>query len=1123
MHDDRPAELRLHLLGPPGLVAGAQRWPLERKDAALLAMLALDGALPRNDAALRLWPDATVAQARTSLRQRLYRLRRSLGRDVAGGGETLRLDGDVHHELGDPTPALRADPDALPGELLAGCAYADAEALDAWLGTARERWNRRRAEALAALAEEHEAGGHLAVALRYAQRLVQQEPLLEHAHRRLMRLHYLRGDRAAALAAYERCRKVLSEELDTAPDAETLALLRLVESARSEVALARPPVATLRPPRLIGRDVELAQARQALAAGRVLVVQGEAGIGKTRLLEDLCAASPQHLLTGARAGDARLPHALLARLVRAGQALPAAPGEPALEPWVQQALAALLPELGPAPARLDSLRLHQAVARLIEHWHAGGLQAIAIDDLHHADPASVEALLALFAARPLPGWALGLRPAEAPSAFDAWCAAVEPGTVETLALQPLDEAGVQALLASLGLPGLDAAAWAGPLRAHSGGNPLFILETLRTAIARPDGLNERLPMPGAIGALIDARLARLSPAAMRLARVAALAGQSFSAQLATEVLGCHPVDIVEPWAELERALVMQGDAFAHDLIADSVLRGVPRPVARLLHARLADALVQQGAAPAAVAHHRMGAEQWAAAAGAYNAAALQAQGASRRADEAVLREQAAAAFEHAGQRDAAFDARCDAVEAVLIVRGIEAALALTQQLADSAGNARQRARAGVAQAQTHLMAGDPARGLGLARDALLLARTLGDGRLDIEASRLLAIGLAQSARYDEALATLAPLQGRIDAHGTAPERQRFWSDFAYVLNAAGQLRRTVEALDRAIAIARQLGDHAELATLTANLATAEGNFGRPARALQHAQAALALTDPIGRTDGTTGGMITMTVAQYCVPLGRFREAVAGLERAVAFFERDGQALWATVARGHLVRAFLDLGQHARALQLLDNPAAAALSVPQVVARRLTLLARCRRLLGHSDPAALAEAFGVLGDSGHLQITLLARLERASAPAAEHARAAADDCAAVAERARACEYLGVVTTAQVLEARCRWLAGELAAAQALAAGALERIEQHAPTDLYLPEAWWTLHGVLRAAGDTGPADEALRRARRWVLETALPEVPEPFRDSFLHRNEVNRALLAAARERWGPPGGAGPVG
>ena len=139
-----------------------------------------------------------------------------------------------------------------------------------------------------------------------------------------MRLHYLAGEAAAALLAFDRCEQVLKDEVGIAPSAETLALLRTIVSAeavaadeRAAPALRAVPAAVLRPPRRIGRaDVWEMLRRE--GEPRVRVVVGEAGMGKSRLLVDLVQlqAPPRRVLAAARPGDSQAPYALATRVLR---------------------------------------------------------------------------------------------------------------------------------------------------------------------------------------------------------------------------------------------------------------------------------------------------------------------------------------------------------------------------------------------------------------------------------------------------------------------------------------------------------------------------------------------------------------------------------------------------------------------------------------------------------------------------------------------------------------------------------------------------------------------------------------------------------------------------------------
>ena len=621
--------IRLQLLGEPTLDLGSESFPLERKDAALLALLAIDGVTGRSKAAALLWPDVDDDAARNNLRQRLHRLRKRAGRDVAlTAGDTLRLADGVSHDLSGVAETLAQGVANATGELLGSLEYADCDQLEEWLQAAREQWRATRRNALAEIAAKLEREGQIALALQYGERLLADDPLREHAHRQLMRLHYLRGDRAAALAAFERCRDLLKRELATAPGKETLELAALIESsdALPSPAPVAKSVSVLRPPRLVGRDAEWNELEVAWQNGRLALVCGEPGIGKTRLLSDFVARHDGAIVIGARPGDERVPFALLARLLRAVTQR----FTPILEDWAKAELSRLLPELGAAPeSKLQPLRLQRAVSQALLMAGKAGLTACAIDDSHFADDASAESLLALTAEEKHVRWLVGVRTAEMPRRLLEWLERTESNEVARIDLAPLDVSAIETLLVSLALPDFDAHAWAEALARHTGGNPLFILETLSAVLAQDAtalrGGVALLPAPGSVGQLIERRLHKLSRDALRLARVAALAGQDFSVELAARVLGAHPLDLAEGWHELEVAQIIRADressAFAHDLILEATLRSVPKAIAKVLHRDIAADLTARDGQPEHVAHHwfaagekHKAAEQFAAAA-----------------------------------------------------------------------------------------------------------------------------------------------------------------------------------------------------------------------------------------------------------------------------------------------------------------------------------------------------------------------------------------------------------------------------------------------------------------------------------------------------------------------------
>ncbi|MEP7301010.1 MAG: AAA family ATPase [Caldimonas sp.] len=1129
---------RLVLLGAPCVVRDATRVALSAKDAALLALVALAGPIRSERVAALLWPSATAKQADASLRQRLHRLRRQAGVSVSSSNGTLQVAADL--DLDAVVAAI--DGDAEPGdhdELLGDLRYDDLPELAAWVSEQRRRWRERRDTVLAAAADRCEAAGAIDGALRHGARLAGLDPLGEHAQRRLMRLHYLRGDRAAAIAAFERFEQRLRDELGARPSAETVALLATIESGEAAAPRRREgvPAALLRPPRLVGRAREMETLAQAWTKRRVALVVGEAGIGKTRLLQEFVAGRDGVVAVQARPGDAGIAYALLGRLLRAVLAAPATgrpappdaavpglaavatPTAPRLDPPRAQALALVLPELGPAAVlagEAQRLLLQRAVQATLAEAGAGGLQALVVDDLHFADDASVACLQSLIESNALAGirWALAQRPAEARTPAARLRAALEEdGRVEPCVVAPLDVGALTALVESLGLAELDAARLGPALRRHTGGNPMFALETLKDLLLSgdPAAIDERLPQPVSVAALVERRLAQLSAEALRLARVAALAGPDFSAALAVAVLDAHPLDLAEPWRELETAQVIRDAAFAHDLVFEATRASVPAPIARLLHGRIAAHLVAQGALPDRLAPHWAGAAEWARAGEAYAAAAWRAQRASQRSHEVECWRLAAESLDRAGLTEAAFDARCESVDALIIVQGVTEAGRVIEALLGAARGDRQRVAALVAKAKAALMAADHANGIAAASEAAERARGFESPWPGFAAARLLAVGLAQAGRGAEALGAIEPYREPVEQAGSTEQRAGFWSDFAYVLNASRRLRETAFALRKAIVQAEALGDIAELATLTSNLATVQGNLGQVPEALSLAHRSLALQERLGGTDGPEGAVVRTYVGLYSAMSGRYAEALQKFDEALACFVRDGQVVWIAVCSNHKAQLLIDLGQLARARQALAYEAPA---IGHIRARGATVAARLERALGHSGRAEVERAMAELAPGADPHVRMQVLLERAIGE--DDPRAAARAFDEVAEMAASLEFVGVALKARLLGAHALSRAGDTASAALAMREPVARLAAVQPSDLYMGLAWWLAAQVFEASGDGDQALLALARGAEWVRRVALPNVPAEFRESFLARNPSNRALLAAADRRLSSP-------
>jgi DNA-binding SARP family transcriptional activator/predicted ATPase len=1099
-------------------------------DALLLAWLALEGPTARERLAALLWPHSDAEASRNALRQRLFRLRRQVGIDLVEGSAVLALAPGVRHDLAASMPLLGAlDAPEQPE-------------LDAWL--ARHRAGREAAarQALAGRIQALEDRGDAAAALPLAQELLAAEPLSEDAHRLVMRLHYLRGDRAAAMLAFDRCEQMLKHEVGAAPSAETLALLATIERS-APVAGAAPqqqpvPAALLRPPRLVGREAEQAQLQQALLRGPVAVLVGEAGMGKSRLLQALAAADAGRLHVSGRPGDALVPYATLARVLRAviGRD-PAAAGHPSAA-----ALAPLLPELaepgaaGSTPraplAQTPLLRPVQALLRRAFHGTAGTrLEALLLDDLHFADTATLELLQALVAAprdgavdvpdagtgggseTAAPRCVLGLRPpapgTPAAQLLDALAAA---GPLLRVTLQPLPVDALAELVDALALPGLAGADIAPRLHARTGGNPLFALETLKLLWAegggRPGLLAEAdvLPRPQSLAQLIGQQLARLSPAALQLARVAAVAGVDFSLDLAEALLGRPALDLADPWAELEAQQVLRGTAFSHDLVHDAVLQGLPEVIARHLHGRTAAWLEAvpvgpRGPDPARVAAHWEAAGQHARALPALRAAAERAQRAQREGERIALLLHAADIAEQEQRPDEAFDLVHAAINGHMNTLRQHQGLPLLERQAALARTPWQRARVAANRAWYATVLGHWDEALAEGRAALALAQPLGDTALTASVQQRLGTTLGLAGQFDEALAHLSAAAPWMRAHAAAPDAVEFEGNLAVVLDNLGRHAEAREHHARALAAAALEIEPPHRATLLANDALSRLDAGDAAGALEQAQLAQRIVQTFESTAGSDG-FIAVLLAQAERGLGRPAAALAWCDHAEAILaERNPSRV--PVARMHRAHVWLDLAQHARAQQILagDGLATARRLPPRYGVRWRLLLARLARRLGAGGEAGmlLAEAAAAVPAQGWPELGLLVRTEQAL----DHSDADAELRAIAADAATA----GLRGAELAARLHLAWRAADVGLGVESAERALALL--HQAEALHTDRAWrWLAPARALARGGRAAEAEVLTEAgREWLRRTAATQVPPTCADSFLHQHPVHRLLQA----------------
>ncbi len=321
------------------------------KVRALLAYLAVESDHPHRREALAglLWPERPEYNARRCLNQALCDLRRVVGDrtasfpllivtrqtvqlnpasehmlDVAAFGALLdACQQHSHSSLLDCALCLDRLQQALAlyeGDFMKGFSVGDSSAFEEWAMLQREHLGQRVMETLRHLADGYERRGALEQALRYARRQVELDPWREEAQRQVMHLLAATGERGAALAQYEACRRALAAELGIEPEMGTTALYQQIRDGKAGAIIEAPfpgqPVgvgpgvrSAVVPPHnlpaaltpLIGREKELDELRQRLQdpTCRLLTIAGLGGVGKTRLALEVAGECCTSLRLGA--------------------------------------------------------------------------------------------------------------------------------------------------------------------------------------------------------------------------------------------------------------------------------------------------------------------------------------------------------------------------------------------------------------------------------------------------------------------------------------------------------------------------------------------------------------------------------------------------------------------------------------------------------------------------------------------------------------------------------------------------------------------------------------------------------------------------------------------------------
>jgi DNA-binding SARP family transcriptional activator/tetratricopeptide (TPR) repeat protein len=813
---------------------------------------------------------------------------------------------------------------------------------------------------------------------------VERDPYDEAALRILLRAYVMGGRMAGALAIYASARQRMADELGTDPSPETAALYSAILRGELAVPARASPAA---PSGVVGRDEELS-ALEAIAArargsrvsrgswvgsAEVIVIDGEAGIGKTTLLQAWAdrrtAAGDTVLMASCGPLDRSLPlDALLTALAGLLREL----GPDMTAEMLGADVAILAPLLSTAPSRrpppmladitLGPAVLYAALVRLLRRLTERMPLAIIIDDAHLAGPA-------------LPDW---LRFVRREQAAVAVVAAVRPGEGESLPATAVIHLGA--------LDREAAAELVGPgrvdeLYARSKGHPLFLTELARHAVGTE--------LPASLVESVSTRCDELGAAGILL-RTAAVIGPELDVDLLAAVLGRPALTLLDDAERsVAKQLLVEADGifrFRHELVREALAVSATAGRAALLHRQAGRVLDRRpGADPLTVASHaRLGGDLALASRALRDASAQAAEHFDHAAAEALLddalrlypdpegwlararvrtlRRRYAEALQDVQQAASAGPAALEVgAWASYFGRNFAQAAQFAEDGALAAADPATRARCLAAGGRTHHAAGD------LARAELLLgeAFTLAEGVDRVTAAGWLGVLRAHQSRVDEALALLRPAaRGQIGVeHTSATLHALLFTGHAHAL--AGRPAQALAAFARYTAEVerRQVPRFGGRAVNFAGWVLR--NLGAWSQALDHHTEALE----VGQHQGTAETPIAalQDLAEHALETGNQDAAVTRLAQAAALLQGDLVFGWRLELKQQLLtgRLALRLGDAERALAEAAELEARAtvLGVPRYISVARLLAHRANRALGLPVDLAVVDADLDLLDHG----------------------------------------------------------------------------------------------------------------------------------------------------------------
>ena len=811
------------------------QWPTQKSKLLLQLLLLEPGVTVKSERLMDLlWPDLTPGSAKSNLWVTVSQLRRvfepnlpSRGRSayIQKSGDGYRFSPEADYQLdsevfttllrqaqsspklGDRIPLWEQAIQLYRGDYLAEELYAE------WLFAARYQWQQNYLQLLTSLSETHISFGQFEQAESYCRQYLKYDDLSETVSRMLMFCLSQQGKRSAALAHYKLLTDKLATELGVEPLPDTHTLAQQIKAGQ-DIPLTTPQTSlrakglSFHAP-LVGRDAQLAQLREHWAAaeqgqGHILLVEGEAGVGKSRLAGELTSLVNHQ---GAHVLQARcyeieqgLAYQPLIDLMR--QAATLGTNTSLLPSVWQRELAVILPDftrtddanahiLIPITEDSQQSRLYQAIFQFLITYARNGPIAIILDDIQWADTASL-GFLHYLARQSWQDRILLLctyrsdEVAVRPELAQLVTHLNRQTNVTYLELKRLSATEVSDFVRQ-SLPEVaESAELANWLYRETDGNPFFLTSLIQSLhqenrLQEPTSLNlpagstdhQLLELPAAISTYVRSRLVALSAQERQLLERLAVYGRSLSFPRLAVITGQAQMILLDSLERLlSRQLLVESDDhyhFSHDKIREVLYRDLSGARRLVYHSQIAKLLASEQPGPevaANIAYH----------------------------------------YEQAGDEDKAVSYWLAAGQHDLAVFALSQAIVHFQNALSFAKRAEARIEAYDGLGRGYMLLEESEASVAIFREGIALARH----EQDLQAEAKLLFGLAQNlSRRHRPDASITEIQAALKAAEAADDnRLRVQSLLLLTesLEASGDLKSALETVSKADALSKETTD-----------------------------------------------------------------------------------------------------------------------------------------------------------------------------------------------------------------------------------------------------------------------------------------------------------------------------